>query len=291
MIDLHLHSTYSDGTSTPSELVSHGVGLGLRAVALTDHDTVDGVDELMTEAARLKMDALPGVELSAGICPLTKDHQREVHILGYFPKWDDEIKAALEPLRQVQKWREERNRAIVENMRGYNIPITYEDLVALAGTPNVGRPHFANWLIEHGFAHSVGEAFQQFLIPGALTFKDRRTFDIAESLDLIRRAKGVAVLAHPKALHIFSDEDFENFLKGMVDLGLEGIEVYCSVHLPADIRRYERMAQKFDLIMTGGTDFHGKMKPDIRMGYGFGYTKVDDSVYEKLRAKLDSKKQ
>jgi hypothetical protein len=98
-------------------------------------------------------------------------------------------------------------------------------------------------------------------------------------------------LAHPKALHIFSDDDFENFLKGMVDKGLEGIEVYCSVHLPADIRRYERMAQKFNLIMTGGTDFHGKMKPDIRMGYGFGYTKVDDSVYDKLKAKLDSKKQ
>ena len=238
MIDLHLHSTYSDGTSTPSELVSHGVGLGLRAVALTDHDTVDGVDELMTEAARLKMDALPGVELSAGICPLTKDHQREVHILGYFPKWDDEIKAALEPLRQVQKWREERNRAIVENMRGYNIPITYEDLVALAGTPNVGRPHFANWLIEHGFAHSVGEAFQQFLIPGALTFKDRRTFDIAESLDLIRRAKGVAVLAHPKALHIFFRRGFREFPEGH---GGPGAGRHRGLLLRASARRHQAL--------------------------------------------------
>ena len=287
MIDLHLHSTFSDGTSTPSELVAHGISLGLRAVALTDHDTIDGVDELVSEAGRLSMDVLPGVELSAGICPLTKDHQQEVHILGYFPKWDEEIKRSLEPLKKVQKWREERNRAIVESMRGYHIPITYEELSQAAGTNNVGRPHFANWLIEHGYAHSVGEAFQQFLVPGAMTFKDRKTFDIAESIALIRQANGVAVLAHPKALHIFSDADFEKFLKSMVDLGLEGIEVYCSVHLPNDIRRYERMAEKFSLIKTGGTDFHGKMKPDIRMGYGFGYTHVDDSVYDKLKARLD----
>ena len=190
----------------------------------------------------------------------------------------------------MQSWREERNRSIVEKLRSYHVPVTYEELVGLAGSNNVGRPHFAHWLIENGYAHSVGDAFQQFLTPGALTFTERKTYDIKGSIDLIRSAGGIAVLAHPKALHIFSDDDFEKFLKDMVDKGLEGIEVYCSVHLPADIRRYERMAQKYNLIMTGGTDFHGKMKPDIRMGYGFGYTKVDDSVYDKLRAKLDSKK-
>ena len=291
MIDLHLHSIYSDGTSTPKELVEQGVRLGLRAIALTDHDTVKGVDELASAAKEQRMDFIPGVELSAGTFSLRKDHQKEVHILGYFPRWDDKLKSALEPLRQVQSWREERNRSIVEKLRSYHVPVTYEELVELAGSNNVGRPHFAHWLIENGYAHTVSEAFQQFLTPGALTFTERKTFDIAGSIDLIRSAGGVAVLAHPKALHIFSDDDFENFLKGMVDKGLEGIEVYCSVHLPADIRRYERMAQKFNLIMTGGTYFHGKMKPDIRMGYGFGYTKVDDSVYDKLKAKLDSKKQ
>ena len=289
MIDLHLHSVFSDGTNKPAELVEQGVRLGLRAIALTDHDTVDGVDELQSACQKERMDFIPGVELSAGIYSLRKDHQREVHILGYFPKWDEEIKKALEPLRQIQAWREERNRSIIQKLRGYNVPITYEELVALAGGSNVGRPHFAAWLVEKGFAHSVGEAFQEFLVPGALTFTDRRTFNSAEAISLIRSVGGVAVLAHPKALHIFSDADFEAFLKGMVDEGLEGIEVYCSVHLPNDIRRYERMAERFSLIKTGGSDYHGKMKPDIRMGYGFGYTRVDDSVYDDLKARLDFK--
>lgn len=286
MVDLHLHSVYSDGTSRPGELVSQGISLGLRALALTDHDTVDGVDELVAAAREQSMDVLPGVELSAGICPLSRDHQREIHILGYFPEWTPEVRAKLEPLRLVQKWREERNRAMVNIMRSYCMPIEYEELVKEAGTSNVGRPHFADWLIRHGYVQSVGEAFQQFLVPSALTYVDRRTFNALEAVNLIREAGGVAVLAHPKALHIFSDADFEKFLKWLVDMGLEGIEVYCSVHLRADIRRYERMAQKFGLLMTGGTDFHGRLKPDIRMGYGFGYTKVEDGVYERLLERL-----
>ena len=290
MIDLHLHSVYSDGTCLPKELVTNSVNLGLRAIALTDHDTIDGVDEFMAAAKEQSMDVLPGVELSAGICEKSKDRQREVHILGYFANWDEKTKRALEPLRQVQIWREERNRAVIARLRDYNIPLSFDELAKTFGTRNLGRPHFAEWLINNGYAHSVREAFQQFLVPGALTYVERQTFNISESIALIKKAGGLAVLAHPKSLHIFSDQDFENFLQGLIKEGLEGIEVYCSLHLPQDIRRYARLAQKFGLLMTGGTDFHGKLKPDIRMGYGFGYTKVDDSIYEALMARLAKQK-
>ncbi len=277
MIDLHTHSTASDGTYSPSELVALAKEAGLYALALTDHDTVEGLPEAQAAAERLGVLLVPGVEISvkfegAGHC----------HILGYF------VDPASKPLRQtlalLKQARAERNLRMVEKLQALGVDITLEEVVARAGGGEVGRPHFANLLVEKGVVRSVEEAFERYLKKGAPAYVPKARLSPEEAFSAIREAGGLPVLAHPIHLRL-SPEELARYVAKLKELGLEGLEAYYTDHPSEFTALCLELAQRYDLVPTGGSDFHGHNKPDIKLGRGFGNLVVPDECYDKLRAR------
>ncbi|MDL1970133.1 MAG: PHP domain-containing protein [Candidatus Desulfofervidaceae bacterium] len=274
LIDLHTHSTASDGSFTPKELVSLAKEVGLKAVALTDHDTVAGLEEFMQAGEKLGIETVPGVELSAHF------EKGTLHILGYFLDFKD--KYLLTELQKFQKARTERNPKIVKKLQDLGIPITYEEVVAASGGGQVGRPHFAKVLLAKGIVKSFDEAFERFLKKGAPAYVEKERIYPKECIELLLHAKGIPVLAHPFTLYL-DNEALEAFVKQLKDWGLGGIEVYYTEHTPKQVAFYLSLAQKYDLCITGGSDFHGKNKEEIKLGFGYGNLRVPYRILEKLK--------
>ncbi len=274
LIDLHTHSTASDGSFTPKEIVQMAKEVGLRAVALTDHDTVAGLEEFMQEGNRLRIETVPGTELSAYF------ERGTLHILGYFLDFKDE--KLLNRLKKLQEARAERNPKIVQKLQALGIPITYEEVISISGGGQVGRPHFAKLLLQKGVVQTFDEAFERFLKKGAPAYVEKDKIEPRECLEIILKAGGIPVLAHPFTLHLTSNE-LDGFVKKMRDWGLMGIEVYYTEHSPQQIDTYLGLARKYNLLVTGGSDFHGKNKPEIKLGFGFGNLRVPYELLEKLK--------
>jgi predicted metal-dependent phosphoesterase TrpH len=278
-VDLHLHSTCSDGVHPPAEVVRLAKAAGLSAIALSDHDNVDGIDEAIAAGAELGMEVLSGVELSV----LWEQYQ-DIHLLGYgFDHHDGALRAAL---REFQEFREGRNERIVERINARlaeegRAPIDFERVRALAGG-TVGRPHIALALIEQGHVRTTEEAFQRYLVPYNVA---KRFFPIAEAIDLMHRAGGVTVLAHPP--FITNDRRaFERLLDTFVPLGLEGIEAWNSGSSNADIDWYITAARRRGLLVTGGSDYHGIEGGEVQVGRGRGNLKIPYACVEEIRAAL-----
>ncbi|MBN2301715.1 MAG: PHP domain-containing protein [Lentisphaerae bacterium] len=273
MIDLHTHSTFSDGSFTPEELVDMAKKTGLTAMALTDHDCTDGLPRFLAACNSAGIQGVRGVEISAEV------EKGTMHILGYAFEPDD---ANLEGmLKRIRNGREDRNRKIILKLNELGCNISWEEVAGYAGEDVVGRPHFAQALVANGFVESKQSAFDRFLAKGRPAYVDRFRQKPSESIAAIVDAGGIAVLAHPFTLEL-GLRQLRTLIAEMTEDGLGGIEVYYAEHSPEQIKQYHDLAEEFGLVATGGSDFHGEANPAIRLGCGFGSLHVPDTVLKDL---------
>lgn len=273
-IDLHLHTTHSDGSFSTRDVMAFAKQAGLTALAITDHDIVEGIAEATAIGAELGIEVVPGVEISSRL------GESELHILGYFLNWTDPLLA--QRLSTLRDSRHTRNPKIVQRLNELGIPMTYEEVRALAGTESVGRPHIARLLMEKKFVTSAKEAFDRYLANGRPAFVDRELPEPAEAVRWIREAGGVPVLAHPTWVRTSAD-GLRTLVRELKTAGLGGIEVHYSTHTPSQTTEYLELAKQCDLLVTGGSDFHGVTKPDIEVGIGRGQLKVSEKLLDPLR--------
>lgn len=276
MIDLHMHSTFSDGSLTPEELVELAAKAGITAMALTDHDGMMGIDRFMAACQIHGIRGIPGVEISI-------EHSGgTLHMLGYFI--DQHNARIVEALARLRRGREERNQFILERLNSLGLPLTWEDVSSLAKEDVVGRPHFAQAMITKGHVKNKEEAFDKYLGKGKPAYVERDRFTVDESIALIREAGGVPVLAHPCTLNM-GRRRLREFLAELGAKGLQGIEAYYSEHSHEQERFCMNMARDLGWVVTGGSDFHGAMNPHIHLGIGFGSLNIPDELVDLLHAR------
>jgi hypothetical protein len=277
MIDLHCHSTFSDGSLTPEELVAEAERIGLTALALTDHDCLAGLERFLAAGAGKRIRLVPGIELSVDCAFGT------MHMLGYWMRADDpELNAQLE---WVRDGRAMRNREILRKLNELGMPVTWEEVKAAAGDGVVGRPHFAQVMLAKGYAKDKAEVFDKWLGDGKPAYADRPRLTAERAIELIRGAGGVAVLAHPFTLRI-GKESMAKLIAGLAAAGLGGMECYYSEHSADLTKEFLALAEANGLVATGGSDFHGEMSPGVSLGTGFGGLNVPDEVVDRLGALL-----
>ena len=277
MIDLHIHSTFSDGTDTPDALVALGAQAGLVAMALTDHDNVRGADAFLHACRSHRITGLTGVEISAEVPSGT------LHILGYGV--DPTHAELLKNLDRVLDGREWRNEQILQKLNDLGLTLTWDEVAVLAGDDVVGRPHFARAMQNRGYIGRTQEAFDKYLAKGMPAYVDRFRFFPADGIRLIRAAGGLPVIAHPFTW-IADDAVLEPALAELKTQGLGGIEAYYPEHGNEQTISYLRMAGKLGLVVTGGTDYHGAVKPNVALGKAGGQFAVPDALLPPLLAAL-----
>jgi len=275
MIDLHSHSTASDGMLSPTELIQYAKEKDLEAIALTDHDTSEGVEEAIKAGKECDIEVVPGIEISA------EYPEHTMHILGYYIDFKDQT--FIKNISVLQKARAERNPRIVKNLQKLGINIEYDEILKEAGSGQVGRPHFAKVLLNKGYVKTNKEAFNKYLKKGAPGYEDKFRFQPEDAISHILNAGGIPVLAHPATLKCKTDEEIESQVKKLLDYGLKGIEVYYSDHKPAQIELYTKLADRYGLLITGGSDFHGKKIKGIELGTGKGKLNVPYALLEKMK--------
>ncbi len=262
-IDLHIHSTFSDGNFTPEEIVNHAKNAGLAAISITDHDNTDGTPSAITAGKELGVEVVPGVELSV---EPESPQDEEIHILGYYVDWKDE--SFQQKLRHFRKARRERAHHILENLARLGIKIDPQQLFEVAGKGSVGRMHVAKVLRDEGFVNYVQEAFDLYLAYGKPAYVPKLRLSSQEAITLISGIGGISVIAHP----IYGGSSRE-IIQKLKSLGLDGIEVYYPNHKPEDVKKFGSWANEFGLLVTGGSDCHGgTVNGEVLMGnLGLGY--------------------
>ena len=274
-VDLHLHSIYSDGSDTPAELVANAADVGLTGIALTDHDTLEGIPEAQEAARSAGLRFAPGVELSV----LWRD--QTMHMLVYF--LDPGPGPLQDRLGQLQQTRQDRNAAIAVKLRSLGMDVTIDEVIAEAGAGVVGRPHFAGVMMAKGYVATVAEAFERYLAAGRPGYAPRQRLTAADAIELSRSSGAVPVIAHPHTLNLRADEFASGFAE-LVDLGLGGIEAYYAEY-PLEMRLHlARIADRLGLAATGGSDYHGTYKPGLSVGTGLGDLVVPDSALQDQEA-------
>jgi len=276
IIDLHTHSTASDGSMGPAELVRHAIEMGLCAVALTDHDTIEGIGNALIEGRKNKFPVIPGVEISV-------DYKKEMHMLGYFSE-QNYFKIG-DILESLKKARNLRNDKTIEKLNELGFHITMDDVKKWAEGDIIGRPHIAKAMKEKGYTSSVEEAFIKYLAFGKPAFFKKEKLTPEEGIKEILKAGGVPVLAHPILLQL-PEPEIDHLLKELVSYGLRGLEVYYVENIVSFTKSMLRLAKKHGLILTGGSDFHGAFKPRIKIGIGYGNLRVPNEILKDLQALL-----
>ncbi len=276
-IDLHTHSTHSDGSFLPERLVELAKRKGLRAIALTDHDTVAGVEEAVLAGEALDVEVVPGVEISAQFGPGT------MHILGYYihPTHQELIDA----LKKLQQARAARYPRIIERLQTLGLKITTAEVLDLSCN-QVGRPHIAQALLRRGYVSSLGEAFSRYLKKGAAAYVEKFRFPPDEAIGLIRGAGGVASLAHPFTLGLEEPKKLTRVAEELQAMGLEGIEVFYPEHTEKMTALCDNVAKRLGLLRTGGSDFHGNLKNGSELGGGTQLRKLDYGLLQALKEKV-----
>ncbi len=260
MIDLHTHSTASDGTLSPEALVDLAAEKGLTAIALTDHDTVAGVAAALGRGALRRVQVIPGVELG-----VDWNGPGQMHILGYNLRYQD---AQLqERLTWLRKQRRERAGKIVTKLNTLGVGVSFERVEKIAGGHSIGRPHVARALLETGSVATLSEAFALYLAPGKPAYVHKQELGDEEAIQLVKACGGAAVLAHPTTLKLDA-EALCRSVERLKSYGLRGLEVFWSGHSPEQVDDYQRLAYRLGLLPTGGSDFHGDNKPGIELGTG-----------------------
>ena len=273
-IDLHNHTTASDGTDTPSGAVEKAAALGLRAVGITDHDTVAGLPEALVAGERLGVEVVPGIEVSSDY------RDNNIHILGYFI--DPDSSALDEVLDWVRLEREERNEKITEMFTADGFDMTMEELEEEYPDAVLGRPHMAEHLMRRGYTSSVKEGFDRYLGEGKPYYLPKRLISIRRAVELVGKAGGVPVLAHPLQYGYPKNEVVE-LIEYVQRLGVRALECYYSEHSPAEQAWLLSLAEHYGLGVSGGSDCHGTRKPQISMGTGKGDLRIPYSVLEELK--------
>jgi 3',5'-nucleoside bisphosphate phosphatase len=260
--DLHTHSNESDGNLSPEILVTRAASIGLAAVALTDHDTLAGVPHALNTMSKHTVKVIPGVEISAEYEPGT------LHLLGYFPAYPDGLET---DLNEVQTARKKRMPKIIEKLNAMGCMLTEEEVMAKAGSAQIGRPHIANALLKKGYVRSFDEAFDKYLGKGKKAYVPKEKMTWEKAMSLILNYGGLPVLAHPFTLSL-STEEVEAFIIVLKEAGLAGIEVHYPDHTPKQTAWYASLASRLGLLVTGGTDFHGPYRNALSLG-DFGLDK------------------
>ncbi len=272
-IDLHTHSHFSDGSMSPTEVVKLAKESGLRAISLTDHDTIDGLDEFMEAGKEYGIETIPGIEFSVV-------STGETHILGY--NIDYKQPDFFNALDRVKKLRLENNKRTEESLKKLGFDVTVEDVRKISPVGNIGRAHFARVMADKGYASSVKEAFSLYLDKGKPGYNSLRLLTPEDAIKLIKNAGGKAYLAH---LHLtkMQGEELDNYVKSLKDAGLDGIEGYYTEYTDEMEKEYQDLAKKYNLLLSGGSDFHGMNKPHIKMGVGYGNLKIPYSLINDLK--------
>lgn len=274
-IDLHVHSNVSDGTFTPCELVQEAQRCNLAAFALTDHDTTKGVAEATAAAKGTGVEVITGTEISAAY------KKKDIHILGLLI--DPDSPALNASLQQALKERDARNEKMANNLASAGLSISMDELREFFPPNTVfTRAHFAKYLLETGQIGSISDAFHKYLHADSPYYVPREYITPEETISLIKRAGGIPVLAHPLIYHL-PEQELDSLIKRLKEAGLEGIEVFYSNNMGFDEGILRRYANKYDLLPTGGSDFHGSNKPQISLGSGRGNLKVPYSVLDRLK--------
>ncbi len=276
LIDLHTHTSISDGSMRPAELVRHAKQKGLTAIAVTDHDTTGGLDEAILEGNRIGLEVVPGVEIGA-------DYTSELHILGYFKNRDYTKIAPV--LGDLRKKREERNPKIVARLNELGFKITMEEVLIMSSGGVTGRPHIAKLLIEKGYVSSMEEAFDKYLSSGRPAYFKKDKLKPEECIEEIEKAGGLPVLAHPVHLRM-EDGTLDELLSRLCAAGLRGMEAIYVDNTEEQTVRLIASAKRHRLLVTGGSDFHGSYKPNIEIGTGKGNLQVPYELLEKMKALL-----
>ena len=279
MIDLHVHSTCSDGTLSPTELVDYAIQKGLSAFALTDHDCVEGLDTILSYAKSLPNapEIIPGIELS------TDENGQEVHMVGLFI--DHHNPEFNQYLQEFITSRTTRNKKMCHLLQEHGMNITYEELEAEFPGAVLTRAHYAKLLLKHGYVKSIKEAFERFLGDHCPCYVSREKITPVMAIDLIKKAGGLAILAHPILYHM-SDARLDALVQKLKEAGLTGIEAIYSTYSPAEERQIRKLSTKYDLLLSGGSDFHGENKPGLDLGTGYGKLYVPEEILDKLKTAL-----
>ncbi|NUN23736.1 MAG: PHP domain-containing protein [Candidatus Jettenia caeni] len=268
--DLHIHTNYSDGTMTPEEVVDEALLSGVSTIAITDHDTIEGVGIALRYGNNKNLNIIPGIELSSYLSP------SEVHILGYFI--DIHNTSLQKMLKRAHEDRLKRIYTMVEKLHNLNVDINAEEILTLAGKGSPGRMHVAEVIWKHGYCSTILEAFLKYIGDNGPAYVPKKTFTPREAIELIKEAHGASVLAHPGLTQR------DHIIEDLVKDGLQGIEVYYPAHSPQTIKKYLKIAEKYDLAVTGGSDFHGERKIDTPIAK----VTVPEEFVHKLRQKCSS---
>jgi len=264
-VDFHTHSTGSDGTNTPHELLKLALEKNIQYLSITDHDTLDGIKALDNSINLNKLKFIPGVEISA-------EFPSTLHLLGY--GFDIQNKRLNKVLEDLQDYRKERNVLMIENMQKFGFHITLEELQKEAGGELIGRPHFASLMVKKNYVRNKQEAFDKYLKKGAPLYLDKKRLDPKDAILLIKDAGGVVVIAHPYQTKL-NEENLESLIEELVDYGLDGIEAVYPLHTKEMTEKYKSLAQKYDLFITAGSDYHGANKNGIELGINVGEQELE----------------
>jgi predicted metal-dependent phosphoesterase TrpH len=278
-IDLHVHTTASDGTMSPAEVVRYAKGKKVLTIAITDHDTIEGLREGMQEGEKIGLEVIPGTELSV------HSPRGTMHLLGYYI---DPLDTALaNKLTVLQQARVERNLKVVEKLHALGIPVELAEVKAAPEDGQIGRPHFARTLVEKGYARNIQDAFDRYLRKGGPAYVEKFRFSPEEAIYFIAKAGGITVLAHPFTLGQLQPNDLESLIVELKEKGLDGIEVYYPEHSEGQKKLYRHLAQQYGLVSTGGSDFHGLNKDGVDLGQGYEDRELTYTVVEEIKARRE----
>ena len=274
-IDLHLHSTASDGSLSPRDLIGLAFNKKAAAVALTDHDTIDGLKEALEAGEEFHLEVIPGVEISA------QYESGTMHVLGYYidashPGFNHDLKL-------LQEARKQRNPQIVAKLQAAGLPVSWQEINAQS-QGQIGRPHIARVLLQKGLVSSLDEAFHKYLKKGAVAYVDKFRFPPAKAIAMILQAGGIPVLAHPFSLNCPSWKDLFTLIRELKGYGLQGVEVLYPKHTDEQVRNYFSLVKELKLLYTGGSDFHGNNKENVDLLVGRGDLRVPYGVVEAMKA-------
>lgn len=273
-IDLHVHSTYSDGTLTPKELVCKAHEINLAAMALTDHDTINGIPEAIEAGKKYNVEVIPGIELS------TFYNDKEIHIIGlYIQYMNHEFQKELESLRNVRR---NRNIQMCRKFTELGMPLDYDEMEKKYNDAVITRAHFADFLLHKGYINSRNEAFDRYIGPNGPCYVPRRKITPAEAITIIKAAGGVPILAHPVLYH-FGKEQMSKLMDYLCNSGITGLEAIYSTYTMGEELEMKNIASERGLIISGGSDYHGANKPHIELGIGKGHLFVPYSLLEIIK--------
>lgn len=275
IIDLHTHTIYSDGTYTPTELIKYAVTKNIKALAITDHDTVDGINEALEYSKQFKIEIISGIEISA------EYEKKEIHIVGLFINQNSQ--ELLNTLIALKEKRYTRNIKMIEALNKYGFNVTYEELEKTSQNKIITRAHFAKLMLEKGYVKSIKESFDKYLSEGKPTYISKELLKPQESINIIKKSGGSAIIAHP-LLYNFDDNELNIMLKYLKACGLVGIECYYPSHTPENTKYLIELANKYNLKISGGSDFHGNNKPWLNLGTGYNNNlKIPYEILENLK--------